>query len=67
MNTNIRVELFEKRIKELVDQETPQLRDIIELNKTLSDLYCDCVITDIEYEKYCLYIFRLYIFNVGGV
>ena len=59
MNTNIRVELFEKRIKELAEQETPPLRDIIELNKTLSDLYCDCVITDTEYEKYCLCIFRL--------
>lgn len=59
MNTNIRVKLFEKRIKEFAEQENPTVQYLVELNKTLAELYEDNVITDTEFETYTLGIFKL--------
>ena len=53
MNTNIRVTLFEKQM-----EKATTMNDFIELNKNLSELYGDNVITDTEYEEYCLMVFK---------
>lgn len=66
MNTNIRVKLFEKRIKEFAEQENQTVQHLVELNKTLAELYEDNVITDTEFEKYTLGIFNFYLY-VGGI
>ncbi len=59
LNTNMRVIAFERHIKEYMLRGATKLTDIIALNKTLCELYNDNVITDDEYEKYCIAIFRL--------
>ena len=56
MNTNIRVTLFEEQMK-----KASTMNDFIKLNRTLSELYGDDVITDVEFEEYCLVLFNLII------
>ena len=56
MNTNISVTLFEEQMK-----KASTMNDFIKLNRTLSELYGDDVITDVGFEEYCLVLFNLII------